>query len=89
MESDHVAQDEDGELARRQDLKGCHEGQRDGFGLLVACLRSERHIGRTIEQGVRKWLQPHDLAEAGRLGRFNVGHVPLSGWSSARDDGRL
>ena len=38
MESEDVAQDEDGELARRQDLKGGHKIQGDGFGLLVAGL---------------------------------------------------
>ena len=36
VESQDVAQDEDGELARRQDLQCGHEGQGDGFGLLVA-----------------------------------------------------
>jgi hypothetical protein len=40
VESEDVAQDEDGELARRQDLKGGHEGQGDGLGLLVAGLRT-------------------------------------------------
>ena len=35
-ESEDVAQDQDGDLARRQQLQGGHEGQRDGFALLVA-----------------------------------------------------
>jgi len=35
VESEHIAQDEHGNLAGRQDLKGGHEGQGDGFGLLV------------------------------------------------------
>jgi hypothetical protein len=52
MESEDVAQDEHGELARRQELKCGHEGQRDGFGLLVAGRRAERHVDRTLEQGV-------------------------------------
>jgi hypothetical protein len=82
VESEDVAQDEDSELARRQDLQGGHEGQRDGFGLLVAGLRAERHVDRALEEGVGKWLEPHDLAEPGRLGRFNLGHVPLLGRAS-------
>ena len=73
MESEDVAQDEDGELARRQELKGGHEGQGDGLGLLVAGLRAERHVDRTLEEGVGKWLEPDDFAEPGRLGRFNLG----------------
>src|SRR5712692_8327537 len=81
--SEYVAQDENGELARRQSLKALHEGQGDGFGLLVAGFRAERHIERALEEGVGKWLEPYDLAEPGRLGRFNVGHVPLLGGSSA------
>ena len=35
VESEDVAQDEHGELARRQDLQGGDEGQGDGFGLLI------------------------------------------------------
>ena len=31
VESEDIAQDEDGDLARRQNLKGGHEGQGDGF----------------------------------------------------------
>src|SRR5216683_2067077 len=62
---------------------GLHEGQGDGFGLLVAGLRAERHLDRALEEGVGKWLKPYDLAEPGRLGRFNLGHVPLLGRSSA------
>jgi hypothetical protein len=37
-------------LARRQDLKGGHEGQGDGLGLLVAGLWAERHIDRTLDR---------------------------------------
>jgi hypothetical protein len=83
VESDDVAQDEDGELTRWEDLKGGHEGQRDGFGLLVAGLRTKWHVDCTLEQGVWKWLQPYDFAEPGWLGRFNLGHVPLLGRASA------
>jgi len=35
-----------------------HEGQRDGFALLVAGLRPERHVGGALEEGVGKRLQP-------------------------------
>src|SRR6266850_7312884 len=83
VEAEDVAQDEDGQLTGWQDLQGGHEGQGDGFGLLVAGLRAERHLDRTLEEGVGKWLKPYDLAEPGRLGRFNLGHVPLLGGSSA------
>jgi len=83
VESEDVAQGEDGELARRQDLKSGHEGQGDGFGLLVAGLGAERHVDRPLEEGVGEWLEPYDLAEPGRLGRFNLGHVPLPGGASA------
>jgi hypothetical protein len=81
--NENVAQDEDSELARRQELKGRHEGQREEFGPLVAGLRAERHVDRTFEEGVGKRLEPHDLAESGRLWRFNLGHVPLLGGSPA------
>jgi hypothetical protein len=35
------------------------------------------------EEGIGKWLEPYDLAEPGGLGRYNPGHVPLLGGSSA------
>ena len=89
VEAEDVAQDEDGELAGRQDLEGGHEGQRDGLGLLVAGLRAERHVDRPVEQGVGTRLEPHDLAEPGRLGRFDVRHVPLLGRSSAGRPARV
>src|SRR5262245_15301455 len=43
----------------------------------------ERYIDHTLEQGVGIWLEPHDFAEPGWLGRFNIGHVPLLGRASA------
>ena len=89
MESEHVAQNEDGELARRQNLKGGHEGEGDGFGLLVAGLRAKRHIDRTLEKGVGKRLQPYNLAEPGRLRWYNSGKVPLLGGSSAGRAARI
>jgi len=82
VESQHVAQDEHGELARWQDLQCGHEGQGDRFGLLVAGLRAERYVDRTLEEGVGKWLEPYDVAEPGRLGRFKLGDVPLLGRAS-------
>ena len=83
VKSQDVAQDENGELARWQDLKCCQERQRDGFGLLVAGLRAKRDVDRALEHCVGKWLEPYDLAEPRRLGRFNFGHVPLPGRASA------
>ena len=38
---------------------------------------------RTLEEGVGIRLEPDDLAEPGRLGRFDAGHVPLLGRASA------
>ena len=65
-----------------------HEGERDGFGLLVAGLRTERQVGHALEEGVRKWLEPYDFAEPGRLGRFNPRHVPLLRGVGWRRDAR-
>jgi hypothetical protein len=83
VESEDVAQDEDGELARRQDLESGHEGQGDGFGLFVARLRAGRHVDPTLEEGVGIRLEPNDFAEPGRLGRFDMRHIPLLRWASA------
>ena len=83
VEPEDVAQDEDGELARRQELKGGDKGQRDGFGLLVAGLRPGGRVHRTLEPAVGIRLEPYDFAEPGRLGRLNVGHVPLLGLAPA------
>src|SRR5258705_11053190 len=66
VESEDVAQDEDGELARRQQLKGGHEGQRDGFGLLVAGLRADSCVDRTLQKSIGIWLGPYEFAEPGR-----------------------
>ena len=56
------------------------------FGLLVAGLRAERHVDRALEQGVGIRLEPDDLAEPGRLGRFNIRARPTPwpgvGWPS-------
>jgi hypothetical protein len=89
VESEDVAQDEHGELARRQDLKGGDEGQGDGFGLRIPGLGAERHVDRPLEEGVGKWLEPYELAEPGRFGWFNLGHVPLPGRASARRPTRV
>ena len=65
VESEDVAQDEHGDLAGRQDLKGGDEGQGDGFDLLVAGLRAGRRGGRAVEEGVGIRLEPDDFAAAG------------------------
>src|SRR5262249_1475506 len=80
--SEYLAQDQDGTLASGQDLQGGTEGQRAGFGLLVASLGAERSLDRTLEEGVRIGLEPHDFAEPSRLGRFNLRNVPLLGRTS-------
>ena len=89
VEPEDVAQDEHGELAGRQYLQCAHEGQGDGFGLLVAGLGAERHVDRPLEEGVGKWLEPYQFTEPGRFGRFNLGHVPLPGRASARRPTRV
>ncbi len=78
-EAEDVAQDQHRELAGRQQLKGGHEGQRDGLGLLIASLRSWRHADRVTEEIVGERLEPDDFAHPGRLGCLNPGHVPLPG----------
>jgi hypothetical protein len=77
--SEDFAQDEHGALTCGQDLKYGHEGQGDGFGLFVACFRAERRVDRAFEEGVGIWLEPDDFAETSRLGRLNLGDVPLLG----------
>src|ERR1700756_3780310 len=52
-------------------------------------LRAERHVDRALEEDIGKWLEPCHLAAAGRLWRFNRGHVPLLGESSARRPARV
>ncbi len=85
VETEDVAQDEHGELARRQHLQSGHERKRDGFGLFVAGLGTERHTERVLEQHVGKRLEPRDLAEPGRLGRFDTDNVPrLRGTAACR-----
>jgi len=81
VESEHIAQDEHGNLAGRQDLKGGHEGQGDGFGLLVPGLGPGRRPGDVLQERVRERLEPGDLAEPGRLGRHDAGNVPFPGGS--------
>ncbi|WP_433561288.1 hypothetical protein ACQP1O_27245 [Nocardia sp. CA-151230] len=41
-ESQGVTQDQDGHLARRQQLQGRHERQRNGLGLLETAFRAQR-----------------------------------------------
>ena len=85
VKAQDVAQDEDGDLAGRQGLKGGHEGQRDGFGLLVAGLGAWWRIDDPDEKGVGEGLQPGGLAALGRLGRFHPGDIPLpSGAATGR-----
>jgi hypothetical protein len=43
-EPEHVAQDEHGDLAGRQELQGRHEGQGDGLALLELGVRSRAEL---------------------------------------------
>jgi hypothetical protein len=83
VKSEDIAQDEHGELARRQDLQRGDEGQGDGFGLLIPRFGAGRHVDRPLKEGVGIWLEPYDLAEPGRFGRFILGDVPRLGRSTA------
>ena len=65
VEAEDVAQDEHGELARRQQLQRGHERQRDRLGLLVAGLGAERHADRVVEEGVGIGLEPRRPRRAG------------------------
>jgi hypothetical protein len=62
VESEDVAQDEDSERAGRQKLKASHERQGDRFSLLVAGFGTKGRVDYTFEEGVRKRLDPYDLA---------------------------
>src|SRR5471030_479752 len=57
--------------------------------MLVTGLRAEWRGDGTLEQSFGKWLEPDDFTEPGRLGRFNIGHVPLLGRTSARRPARV
>ena len=73
VEPEDVAEDEDGELARRQELEGGHEGQGDGLGLLVAGLRAERCADRTLEderRGMARARRPRRAASARAVPRW-------------------
>ena len=89
VEAKDVAKDEDGELARRKQLQGGHEGQRDRFALLVAGLRPERPVDGALDELVRKRLQPDGLVARGRHGRFEPRHVPLPGRAPTRRTARV
>src|SRR6476619_2523331 len=89
VDPEDVAQDEHGQLARRQDLKSSYEGQRDRLGLFVPSLRPQRHVHHTLEEGVGEWLEPDDLAEAGRLRRLILSDIPLLGRASAGGTTRI
>jgi hypothetical protein len=55
-ESEHVAQDQYGELARWQDLEGGHEGQ--GWTQSARSgLRGRAHGDRAVEERVGIWLE--------------------------------
>jgi hypothetical protein len=52
VKAEDVAQDDDGELARRQGLQGGHECQRDGLGLLVPGFGAERPFDGTLAEDI-------------------------------------
>src|SRR5216684_9151706 len=65
VEPQHVAQDQHGTLAGRQQLQRGHEGQRDGFPGLEPRLRPGGCVHELIEEEVRIGLEPEHLAEPG------------------------
>jgi hypothetical protein len=67
METEDIAQDQGGALARRQDLESGHERQRDGFPRFVHALRAGGHAFEIVEQCVRVWLEPDRFPQARRL----------------------
>src|SRR5690348_13053146 len=83
IEAEDIAQDEHGDLARRQGLEGSHERQGDGLGLLVAGLWPGREARRGAGQVTGIRLEPDDLAEPGRLGPLDPRYIPLPGRAAA------
>ena len=66
----NVAQHEYGALARRQQLQGGDERERDGLGGLVAGLRTGRLVDEVVEQDVGVGFQPgRGVAGAGGFGQ--------------------
>jgi len=70
--AEHVAEHQDGTLARRQVLQGGDERQLDRLLGVVAGLRPGRGVGYPVEQHVGVGLDPDRGSEPGRLGR--LGH---------------
>jgi len=70
-EAEQLPQQEDCDLAAREELQRGQERERDRLGLLDALVRA----GRGRARGHR--LEPHDLAEFRGFRRQEVGHVPL------------
>ena len=73
MESEDVAEDEDGALTGRQQLQGGDEGQRDGFQGLKPGVGSGCTVGEPLQQDVGVRLEPERLAQPGGLGRVRPG----------------
>ena len=51
-EAEHVAQDQDGPLTRRQQLQGSHERQRDGLARLDAGTGTRRGVRDPLEERI-------------------------------------
>ena len=73
MEPQHIAQDDGGPPARRQQLQGGDEGERDRFPGLIPGLRAGCAVSEPRQQVVRVGLEPGQLTEPGRLRRLQPG----------------
>jgi len=62
VESEHVAQDERGALAGREQLQRGDERQRDRFQQLVPGFGPGCAVGEPFEQGIGVGLKPEHLA---------------------------
>src|SRR5215831_21361590 len=66
--AEHIPQNQDRTLARRQELQRGDEGQGDGFSCLVARVRLWSAVGEPCKERVGIGFKPQDLSQSSRLG---------------------
>src|SRR4029078_6628395 len=69
METQHVAEHENGALPRRKQLQSGDETTREGFSGLLPGLGSRRSVGKLIKDDVRVRLEPDHLTQPSGLRR--------------------